>query len=302
MPRPRGRPPPWTVVYDKTYDAWYYFNTQTGDSEWVEDVESTETSTTDLDEIELTRIATESVSESTAKRGSGADSIKADRDDEESDEEDEEEEDDGGVSLIKDSDRVHADTQSALNAHMRCMFLTACLCESPLAVAEGAMRSATFLAGGVFFLLVAAISPISTRAQWMSRAQSCTREVILTIAAMLTLLLPCTACLVYRKYDDEEDWDLAPLPTVLGWVDSQRFVAFTFGGGTQARTRTGVRSESSPASGDSNLAGAVDFHDSRSNDSWGSGILLAPRKVLKSLRRIADGEAEAVFYDDIEMR
>jgi hypothetical protein len=285
------------LVFDNNYEAYYYFNTQTGESEWVEDVEAGEGAEkdADLDEIELTRIATESLSGSTTKR-SGK------QEDDEEEEEEEEEDDDGGVSLITDADRVRADTQSALTAHMRCMFLTACLCESPLAVAEGVVRSASFFAGCVIFSCVAVVSP-STRTTWIARAKECGREMLLTSAAVLTLLLPCTACLVYRKYDDEEEWDLAPLPTVLGWVDSQRFAVFTMGGGALARVRSGPRGEASGSSSSSrdDLAGTLDFHDSRSADSWGSGILIAPRKILKSLLLIARGEAEAAFQDDLEM-
>jgi hypothetical protein len=131
---------------------------------------------------------------------------------------------------------------------------------------------------------------------------------LLTIAAVLTLLLPCTACLVYRNHDDEEEWDLAPLPTILGWVDSQRFAVFTMGGGALARVRSGSRgdatgtSSSSPSSSSKDdLAGTLDLHDSRSADSWGSGILFAPRKILKSLLLIARGDAEASLLDDLEM-
>ena len=300
MPRPRGRPPPWTLVFDNNYEAYYYFNTQSGESEWVEDVEGGESAEkdADLDEIELTRIATESLSDPTSKRSGQQ---------EEEEEEEEDEEDDGGVRLITDADRVRADTQSALTAHMRCVFLTACLCESPLAVVEGAVRSASFFAGCIVFSFAAVVSP-SSRAVWLVRAKECGREMLLTIAAVLTLLLPCTACLVYRNHDDEEEWDLAPLPTILGWVDSQRFAVFTLGGGALARVRSGPRgdatgtSSSSPSSSSrDDLAGTLDLHDSRSADSWGSGILIAPRKILKSLLIIARGDAEASLLDDLEM-
>ncbi len=47
----------------------------------------------------------------------------------------------------------------------------------------------------------------------------------------------------YRYKSDEREWDIAPMPTVLGWVDTRRFFVFCWGGGSLAVRGSGSRGE-----------------------------------------------------------
>ncbi len=62
---------------------------------------------------------------------------------------------------------------------------------------------------------------------------------MITLAAMLSLSLPLMPVMLYRhiyyehisinNIDTNEDpWELATLPTILGWVDIRRFVVFAY--------------------------------------------------------------------------
>ena len=80
-------------------------------------------------------------------------------------------------------------------------------------------------------------------------AIACGKESLLCIAAALALLIPGMACLVYRNQprsaalsaihesEEAELWELAPIPTLIGWVDTRRFAVFAFGGGRFAARR-----------------------------------------------------------------
>lgn len=284
------RPAPWSVQYDTNYKAYYYFNSVTGESEWIED----ETDKVHLDnendkvEIELTNLA------HSLSSGSGMSKRMLAKNDDSDDEDDTDanQTNDDGIALITDSARVYADTEAAMASQKRCLFINACLCESPLAVIEGIVRSTGFMAFSIIFLIVA----LATRSwEWVEVAWKCFREAVLTLAAVVSLLIPCMACFVYRRYDGDEDWDLAPLPTILGWVDTQRFLIFSLGGGSTAQRRPRGSDESIF----SQRTALFDFHDAHSEDSWKEGgILMSPRRVLSSLGRVANGDVD---LEDVEL-
>ena len=241
----------WSKEYDARYGAYYYFNSQTGESEWIADGGG------ELAEIALTARGKE--------------------------EEDEIDDEEAEMVLIPESARVFAETEMAMQSQRRCLFVNACLCECPLAILEGVVRAALFAGVGAVLLFAAACTCDKL---WVLHAKQCAREAVLTLAAVLSLLIPFMVCFVYRRYDDEEDWDLSPLPTLLGWVDTQRFMAFSFGGGSNAQQRGG---------NDDNEAYPrviFDLHDEQSQDSWRQGILLSPRKVFHTLTEIARGRFE----------
>jgi len=187
------------------------------------------------------------------------------------------------VSLLLHVDRVYADTAGDVGAYERSMLYTAFFIESPLCVLEGTLRAGSFLAAAVLWGIMAVGAVCFTAAgetrrdtvttsagkgargvtrsgtegsssssaavkarrhrRYLIYMIACLKEAALCLAATLTLLIPFTACLVYRYQPSAsnmtpsttgnrgEEWDLAPLPTVLGWVDSRRFMTFVFGGG-----------------------------------------------------------------------
>lgn len=256
----------WSKEYDASYDAYYFFNKVSGESEWVSNDDDGDGDGGSFAEIELTAREEKGKGKGKEWRAEGEDG------------EDEDEEDE--MVLIPESARVFAETEVAMMLQKRCLFVNACLCECPLAILEGVVRGALFTGLGMALLVVAACTCDQL---WLLHAKQCAREAILTLAAVLSLLIPFMACVVYRRYDDEEDWDLSPLPTLLGWVDTQRFMAFSFFGGSNAQHRG--RNEAYPEV-------IFDFHDEHSQDSWKEGILLSPRKVFYTLTKISRGRFE----------
>jgi len=323
-PPRNARGSPWSVEFDPNYRAYYYFNGVTGASEWIEDFEEAMSSDAERVEIELTNLAVSQIEESkkakSNKRQKSKKSQKQSKmvenssDDDDDDDDEDGDQDDGaidtndGIELISDAARLAADTQGALNSHKRCLLVNACLCEAPLAAIEGLCRTAAFTLFAAISLLLAAFT---MGALWVRRAKACAREAALTLAATFSLLVPFIVCFVYRRFDGDEDWDLAPLPTVLGWVDAQRFTTFALGGGSYAQQRLRERDvlpsdedDAVPHGGGRPL---LDVHEANSLDSWqvkaggGPSILVAPRRVLNFFSRIARGDEaelqEAIRYE-----
>jgi len=316
-----ARGSPWSVEFDPNYRAYYYFNGVTGASEWIEDEEVLSCDAERV-EIELTTLAVSQIEESKKKAKSNKkqkskksqkestmveNSTDDDDDDDNGDQDDTAIDTNDGIELISDAARLAADTQGALNSHMRCLLVNACLCEAPLAAIEGLCRTAAFSLLVAISLLFAAFT---MDALWVRRAKACAREALLTLAATFSLLVPFIVCFVYRRFDGDEDWDLAPLPTVLGWVDAQRFTTFALGGGSYAQQRPRER-DFLPSDGDDAVPhgggrSLLDVHEANSLDSWqvkaggGPSILVAPRRVLNFFSRIARGD-EAELQEAVRL-
>ena len=118
----------------------------------------------------------------------------------------------------------------------------AVLFEGPLAAVEGLVRGVCCLLFGLLMLVLAVLSQESAK---RAVAASWLREGCLFLAAAVTLSVPCAAVTVYRDFwtsgldgrlsdSYEDDWVLAPLPSLLGSVDSRRFRIFTRGQGAYA--------------------------------------------------------------------
>ena len=127
--------------------------------------------------------------------------------------------------------QVHASTQRDICFYSVCIFINAIIIEGPFAAAEGYIRSGLFLLA--FF--VVCIPYVVTRYVWLYQLGSILlREFLLSFAAALSLTIPLMSCFVYRKYRMDDDWELATVPTLCGWVDSRRFASFTYGNGSFA--------------------------------------------------------------------
>jgi hypothetical protein len=104
------------------------------------------------------------------------------------------------------------------------------------------------------------------------------REALLSLVAMLTLLVPCAACLPYRGFDSEEEWELRPLPTVLGWIDVRRLCVFSYGQGNTAGNVVFDRSRGKCVCAAGYLCICVD--GTGSQDTCGKDMLCVPRELF----------------------
>ena len=135
------------------------------------------------------------------------------------------------VSLILDRDRVYADTEMDIRRYSRSLYITACIIEAPGAVLEGLGRIVWCCVAALVFALLAVLRWRHQRTLFLENGRACMREAALCFAAVLSMCVPGLSAFVYRRQDGEGEWDLAPLPTVLGWVDARRFASFSLVGG-----------------------------------------------------------------------
>lgn len=112
-----------------------------------------------------------------------------------------------------------------------------CCCEQPTAFVETLVRAPCYLCASAVVFGVAIVAfvqrccDVTTAGRLLARALLYFREAMLFLACAVTLAVPCTALVIYRTMplDTDEDWDVQPLPTLLGHVDPRRFWAFTLG-------------------------------------------------------------------------
>ena len=230
----------WERHYDSTNKWWYRYNRRTGESEWETEAPDDEINESLHDTggtsggVELKsrrnaqsqQIARIKSKEKKKRLLSGSSHEIGDRRHGRGDDDDDDDDNDDETTLMEDIDRVYAETEGDIVCYYRCMMVTACIFEGPLAVIEAVIRALIFFLIGVIYILLAILRE-RERDYWYIQAKKCMREVMLCLAIAITFLIPFTGCCVYRTYrSDESEWDIAPMPTVLGWVDTRRFFTF----------------------------------------------------------------------------
>ena len=239
----------WTEQYDEGYNAKYWFNAKTGESTWVKpegfgvNIYSTDTSTLsagtgndkdkggtsisnsdgtaveegDTDTTSLLHSSTSVQTHAHARANTHT-----------------------SINLILNTERVRADTEAAMKSFSRTIYFTAMFIECPMALLETCLRIGLFLLSAIICGALAIFRYQNRRAYYTVLGRDCVRETLLCLAALFSLLIPGLVCTIYRQYHTYDDWDLAPLPTVLGWVDSRRFASFVFGSGRFTQISTSI--------------------------------------------------------------
>ena len=212
------------------------------------------------------------------------------------------------------------------HSHQDCLFsifvfVSASLVESPFAIIEGFVRCCWFL----FLSVMVVISiPVFGRKYILHCSFLLIREALLNIAASISLCVPFLVCYVYRNYRADTDWKLSPIPTIFGWVDARRFIAFTYGNGSLAANvrydyaSSTIGDSTDNSDGDekssiekyNNVDGRYSYREKdikstttenldeqnlvtnrqQSDDTWEGYILCEPRKVESYIVRIVRGE------------
>ncbi len=123
-------------------------------------------------------------------------------------------------------------TTLAATSYQFCVYMNAFFFEGPIGVFEAGVRSFCFLCLTLMLVLVRYTVTSSSHKLMLT----CFKECIISFAAGISLIVPGMACFVYYKYNANDDWDLCPFPSIIGWVDPRRFLIFTIvGGGSIAR-------------------------------------------------------------------
>lgn len=194
----------WSLHYDEKYGSSYWFNSETGESVWA-------TATTS--EFEL-----HNKFDGLRNRGSVDIDSSVTVGLEES-----------SVSLLK----FQSSTETLLccrpNNVMNCVILF--MFEYPILVLECILRSLCCLFLSIILLLFGIFCCQST----LRHASMCIfRECIISFAVMWSILIPFMIFFIYQNMNPSESWNIAPLPTIIGWVDCRRFLTITSGCGSHA--------------------------------------------------------------------
>lgn len=103
------------------------------------------------------------------------------------------------------------------------------------------------------------------------KMKSLLQEIVINAAVMLSLLLPCCIILSFRRYSDGEDWDILPIPTIVGVVDLRRYFVIVYGYGSAA-------------------VNIDEFGVDSCQDKWGGGIIIPPSRIVEILSKIGMGQ------------
>jgi hypothetical protein len=186
------------------------------------------------------------------------------------------------------ADIVHISTSRDIWVYSICIFINTLFVEGPLAAAEGIIRCVIFLSMGFIFFLMAALF---RQKAFLNLGLKFFRESLLCSVTTLTLCIPGAACLVYRRYSKDDDWELAPLPTLLGMVDARRFISFSFGNGSFAsNVLYSLNNDKSLETHHNNGREKRRQHQWPCQDSWPGCILLEPRRIQTDMILIVRGE------------
>jgi len=194
-------------------------------------------------------------------------------------------------------------TTLVATSYQMCVYINAFLFEGPLGVLEAGIRSMFFF--GVVILLI--LIRYTLKSSLHNLMLHCLKECIISFAAGISLIIPGMACIIYYKYNASDDWDLYPIPSIIGWVDPRRFLVFTIiGGGSIARNVTLHTSVSSEiTNGSLNKAtitkemilGVISREYDCQDDFWCKNIndsnhilLCAPRIMAIAFSKIIRGE------------
>lgn len=198
--------------------------------------------------------------------------------------------------------------QYDLVCYTRFLYLNAILIEAPLTILEAVCRIVVMVFIGLI-RLVFLLCRRKCRKAFYSAWQYL-REVVLIAAAILSLAIPGLILAVYWEYSHEDEWELRPLPTVVGGVDMRRFAVVSFGGGAQARNVT-VTSARDAATAEEEQETAALYPVGRNQphlkprkttaktalsrigelnqDSWKGALMWVPREVLADCAALLDG-------------
>jgi len=223
----------WVEYVDEKYKTPYWHNSESGESSWTRPKEF-------IDEIAP---PSSSILDSKKKKKKSTQKASIDA----NDNNDEDEVDHliasssksrgfDSVSLILDRDRVYADTEKDIVRYSKSLYCTSFLIEGPAAIFESILRCFLFIIAAIFYAILALLRWRFQRANYIEQSRACFREAIICFNIMLSLFIPGISCSVYRNHKGDGEWDLAPIPTLVGWVDVRRLAIFSLIGNGKLAT------------------------------------------------------------------
>jgi hypothetical protein len=274
----------WVRYYDEEHSSYYLYNEKTGESVW---------------EVDFMQEVTEA-SESSGLHNRSADtsetnSRKLPR-----------------TFRSKDYERDVPLTpaeqlQYDLLCYSRFLFVHATLVEAPLAIVEALLRVVAMVVVGLFRIIFLVCR--GKRAKAMGTTMLYVREIILVSAAALSLAIPGLICAVYWNHSHEEEWELRPLPTLLGGVDMRRFAVISYGSGALASNAAGyTRVTDAAEQPDPGKSGVEHEGTNRrlvrigsdNQDAWSGRLVWVPRELVADCSAFLRGR-DSLESMDVEL-
>mmetsp|Transcript_15010 Transcript_15010/g.20582 ORF Transcript_15010/g.20582 Transcript_15010/m.20582 type:complete len:259 (+) Transcript_15010:1936-2712(+) len=202
----------WQRYFDEENNAFYLYNNKSGESKWDTNKVDNYSETNNYSDENLNDgkdLSTNSVVE---------DSYESD-------------EDENSPSIRHSNSVYNRSIFDPCKFDVPFIILNGILLEAPLCLFEGILRCVANVIIIVFqalgFLFVGSSTTL----------YACMEDLLFTSMVLLTLLIPGTICFIYRNYflsSSTQEWEIAPLPTLIGWTDMRRFSVITFGFGGYA--------------------------------------------------------------------
>lgn len=151
--------------------------------------------------------------------------------------------------------------------YIRFLLINAVVFEAVLCVIESVIRCLALALLLIIIYVACCCTKLGIKSNLWNLEGIARRDLILSAAAMLTLMIPGFILFVYRERETIGRWNLAPIPTILGKVDSRRFATITiFGLGNLSW----------------NAYGSV-RHTHCCHDCWENSLLFYPKDYARSL-------------------
>jgi len=286
----------WIRYFDENYNACYLYNETTGESLWEDDCNTEGMHIVDGSEREQTPNSP-TVSNTTITNRTHSDLVS---DDEEAFIKKKKPKRFRSKDYSRDAPPLTdaQKTEFDLLCYTRFLFINAVLFEAPICVIEGFARVVLLAIACLTKVVFYCIFRGSHQHQIVPTLGIYTREILLTIAAIVTFIVPFCILFVYRDFSYENDWSLRPLPTFLGGVDARRFAAITYGGGALA-VNSGVHgypAATNPSTGKSSIKKAANANTNavvlkigQGQDAWTGSVLCVPREIIRDIKAFMSG-------------
>lgn len=216
------------VEYFEPEQGYYLYNAETGESKWKEDTEGIDSNFDD--KVENEENASLIKDRRKQKRSGFAEYLRKSKNAPKPSST-------AALTTAASSSSSTTNHYSRLAACFYCTFhfFNSCCIEAPVLVLESVVRVAFV---GFVWLMTLGHGLVTRGLQWNDHLSHCTyiylREIAITSAVALSVVIPGMILFAYRKYTLYDDWDLAPIPTVLGYADARRFCTIVYGGGAVA--------------------------------------------------------------------
>ncbi len=200
---------PWTRYYDTENRAYYWYNSETGESQWDDDQTQYDVEESEVDTQSLIRNAIETENTKLERHTPVAESSLSDI-----------------SSASLSSDELY---------YWRFLYINAIVVEAPICVIEAILRVLVLI---VLILLITIYYLAIYRSISAAKGEVkvLLRDIALTLVAGGTLLFPGIILYIYRNFHPRDEWNLALLPTPIGLIDCRRFLVLTvFGSASLAR-------------------------------------------------------------------